>query len=105
MKHLLSHLIQRHLIPLLLLPVVLSGLACFAIFGLVHELRTSSTSDLRLSWGLFHCLASSARFARPFFFASFDRSLRRGRYLNWDVQRGQFSLSPPGLLAWRVECL
>ena len=46
MKHLLNHLIQRHLIPLLLLPVVLSGLACFALFGLVHELRTSSTTDL-----------------------------------------------------------
>ena len=48
MKHLLNHLIQRHLIPLLLLPVVLSGFACFTIFGLVHELHTSSTTDLIL---------------------------------------------------------
>jgi hypothetical protein len=46
MKHLLNHLIQRHVIPLLLLPVVLSGLACFAIYGLLHELRTSSSTDL-----------------------------------------------------------
>ncbi len=46
MKHLLNHLIQRHVIPLLLLPVVFSGFACFAIFGLLHELHTSSTTDL-----------------------------------------------------------
>lgn len=46
MKHLLNHLIQRHLIPLLLLPVVLSGFSCFAIYGLLHELRNSSATDL-----------------------------------------------------------
>ena len=46
MKHLLNHLIQRHVIPLLLLPVVLSGFACFAIYGLLHELRTSSSTEL-----------------------------------------------------------
>ena len=46
MKHLLNHLIQRHVIPLLLLPVVLSGFSCFAIYGLLHELRTSSSTDL-----------------------------------------------------------
>ncbi len=46
MKHLLNHLIQRHVIPLLLLSVVLSGFSCFAIYGFLHELRTSSTTDL-----------------------------------------------------------
>jgi hypothetical protein len=44
MKHLLNHLIQRHVIPLLLLPVVFSGFACFAAYGLLHDLRTSSTA-------------------------------------------------------------
>jgi hypothetical protein len=46
MKHLLNHLVQRHVIPLLLLPVVLSGFAWFAIYGFLHEFRTSSTTDL-----------------------------------------------------------
>jgi hypothetical protein len=46
MNHLLNHLIQRHVIPLMLLPVVLSGFSCFAIYGLLHELRTSSATDL-----------------------------------------------------------
>jgi hypothetical protein len=45
MKYLLDHLIQRHVIPLLLIPVVLSGLSCFAIFGLPEALRSSSTRD------------------------------------------------------------
>lgn len=46
MEHLLNHLIQRHLIPLLLIPVVLSGLACFAIAGLPEAFRGSSMSDI-----------------------------------------------------------
>jgi hypothetical protein len=46
MKHLLDHLIQRHVIPLMLLPVVMSGFSCFAIYGLLHELHTSSATDL-----------------------------------------------------------
>jgi len=46
MKHLFNHLIQRHVIPLLLLPVVCSGFACFTIYGLLHELHTSSRTDL-----------------------------------------------------------
>jgi len=45
MKHLLNHLIQRHVIPLLLLPVVLSGFSCFAIYGLPQALRSASTTD------------------------------------------------------------
>lgn len=46
MKHLLNHLIQRHVIPLLLIPVVLSSFFCFAIYGFLHEFRTSSTGEL-----------------------------------------------------------
>ena len=45
MKHLFDHFIQGHVIPLLLIPVVLSGLSCFAIFGLPQALRSSSRTD------------------------------------------------------------
>lgn len=45
MKHIFNHLVQRHVIPVLLIPVVLSGWFCFAISGLPQALRTSSTTD------------------------------------------------------------
>jgi hypothetical protein len=45
MKHLLNHLIQRHVIPVLLLPVVASGMLCFSIFGLPQAVRSSATGD------------------------------------------------------------
>jgi hypothetical protein len=45
MEHLFNHLIQRHLVPLLLLPVVLSGFGCFGILLLPEAFRGSSTGD------------------------------------------------------------
>ena len=45
MERLFNHLIQRHLVPLLLLPVVLSGLSCFGIFLLPEAFRGSSTGN------------------------------------------------------------
>jgi hypothetical protein len=45
MEHLFNHLIQRHLVPVLLLPVVLSGLCCFGILLLPEAFRGSSTDD------------------------------------------------------------
>src|SRR5881409_1139667 len=45
MERLFNHLIQRHLVPVLLLPVVFSGLGCFAVFLLPEVFRSSSTPD------------------------------------------------------------
>jgi hypothetical protein len=46
LKHLSNHLLQRHVIPYLLIPVVMSGFACFAIFGLPDAIGMSSNSDV-----------------------------------------------------------
>jgi hypothetical protein len=43
--HFLNHLAQRHLVPLLLLPVVMSGFCLFTVFGLPTAFRSSSTTD------------------------------------------------------------
>jgi hypothetical protein len=47
-KQLLDHFIQGHVIPLLLIPVVLSGMSCFSIVGLPQALRSSSKTDVIL---------------------------------------------------------
>lgn len=44
MEHIFNHLVQR-LIPLLLLPVVFSGLCFFGLFQLASELRSFSKPD------------------------------------------------------------
>jgi hypothetical protein len=46
LKGVSNHLIQQHVIPWLLLPVVMSGLACFAVFGLPDAFHSSSNSDV-----------------------------------------------------------
>ncbi|MGP8197927.1 MAG: hypothetical protein ACLQU4_00310 [Limisphaerales bacterium] len=45
MEHFLNHLIQRHVMPLLLIPVVMSSFSCFAILQLPEVFRSSSTPD------------------------------------------------------------
>ena len=45
MKHLLNHLIHRHVLPLLLLPIAVSGCFCFAVFTLPEAFRSTSTED------------------------------------------------------------
>jgi len=42
MEHLFNHLVQRHVVPLLLLPVVLSGLGCFEVLLLPEAFRAST---------------------------------------------------------------
>jgi hypothetical protein len=97
MEHLLKRLVQRHLVPVLLLPVVLSGLACFAVSGLPQAVRSSSRAEEIIlvvvtllgilgSLGTFVCL----------------RVIRRQpptwRIFDLDAQRGLCSLLWPGWL-------
>src|ERR1700678_3231800 len=49
MKHLLSHLIHRHILPILLLPIVVSGIFCVCIFELPAMFRSPSTPDRVIS--------------------------------------------------------
>jgi hypothetical protein len=46
LKLISNHLLHRHVIPFLLLPVVMSGFACFAVFGLPDAIHMSSNSDV-----------------------------------------------------------
>src|SRR4051794_17308695 len=95
MKHLLNHLIQRHLIPLLLLPVVLSGFACFAIYGLLHELHTSSTKDL-----IFLAIISLLGLIGTLCTSVFFRSVR-SQHTNWRLfELGRTTWSVLILFAW-----
>jgi hypothetical protein len=48
MQHLLNHLIQHHVIPLLLIPVAISGVSCFAVYELLRELHDAPAADLIL---------------------------------------------------------
>ena len=45
MEHLFIHLIHRHVLPLLLLPIAASGCFCFAVFGLPEAFRSTSSGD------------------------------------------------------------
>ena len=45
MKRLINNLLLHHLLPLLLLPVAMSGCFCFAILRLPEALRSNYTPD------------------------------------------------------------
>jgi hypothetical protein len=45
MEHFFNHLIQRHVVPVLLLPAVISGFSCFAILQLPAAFEAPSTPD------------------------------------------------------------
>src|SRR5690349_17024980 len=45
-EYLSKHLLQRHVIPFLLIPVVMSGFVCFPVFGLPDAFAMSSNSDV-----------------------------------------------------------
>jgi hypothetical protein len=46
LKPLSNHLLQRHVIPYLLIPVVMSGFACWPVFGLPDSVYMASNSDV-----------------------------------------------------------
>ena len=89
MEHLLNHLIQRHVVPLLLLPVVMSGFFCLAILQLPETFRSPSTPDriIAVVFSLFGIVGTVGTFI-------FLRVIRR-KAQNWRV----FEL---GRTAWLV---
>src|SRR5262245_60479831 len=111
MKHLVNHLVQRHLVPVLLLPVVLSGLFCFAIFGLPAAVRSSSREEevilvvvtlLVVLGSSCMCVwfsAVSVASARSFVCGSSAVSFQHGECSTWDARPGPCSLLLPGWLA------
>ncbi len=95
MEPLFNHLLQRHVIPVLLLPVVLSGLGCVTVLLLPSTFRSSSTPD-RLLVGIISLLGILGTIATFLLL----RAIRR-RDVSWRVfELGKTAWSVLISLAW-----